>query len=640
MLSPVDCSCLESSIIMDYPNDHYTNGTSSMRCSTIVAMNSQNNVPNVVGIMSEDIKRENFETSNNVYIDTDEKPVVTMIQFEQDAPEAKTFICDVCNAVFCHSSSIKEHMLQHKRSRPQHCSKCDQYFVQGNNFSAHKQQHELENTVQCPVCSKRYKSVDRLTTHMKMHENNESYECGICCKLFGQTSSLVKHMENHTSKPLYQCDICLERVNTLNALEYHKKKVHYIYDVDMYPYKCSICEFGFKKRSELTEHDWETHFSSEKMANLSPKWRNVQYEEPAINEDHHVTQDASSVLGIQESMDICTSGNEIHICNESMNNYMINNDADIVSNEIATKNNEELKETGVKLSEGIVKSRCQDDTSVVDNVGVIGHESFIIVTEYKNNAKSGQGPTVPVIAHCSKDIKTYEEDSVSRESIAHFAGTDMDPDVDMGTQECESGETNGLKKYECDLCSLQLEGSDAAERHMLEHNKLLPHYCRRCDLYFVLARNMKTHMSQHEADDPLLCQLCNEIFYTAEGLNSHSLTHVENYPYQCDICQRGFQIRSAYDLHIRFHSNTVFQCSVCNKDFAYKQQLESHKRKEHFIYDKSFRFGCDLCKMKFKTKKTLRDHKRYVHKIPWEHLVGSKGVKHYFKHRRDRSKFV
>ena len=609
----------------------------------------------------------------DVYTDIDEKPIVLMTHVEQqETIETKQYSCDVCDEVLCHSSGIKEHMLQHKRSRPLHCRRCDQYFVLGESFRAHKQKHELEDSVQCPVCNKRYKSVDGLTTHIKLHEKpEESYECGICCKIFGQPTMLVKHMESHTVAPLYKCDICFERVSTLNDLEFHKKKIHRIYDADIYPYKCTICDLSFKKRSALTDHDWVTHFSSRKMSKVSKKWRSVKYKAPSLNSNDREVSNSHSLPEIKKSMDVCSNVDETQSSNESMNKCeTINIHSANIPNDINTNKKLSMgdsKQSSEKRSERMDENEGQDeidsdficsamDKTVVDLKGsaefcsafsgsVVDKELHsgartVLMSDSRTKGSSDASHTMihTMIPNSIEDDKSKEDKL--RGFIDHYVAGVVGYDDTIEYQDCESEETNESKKYKCDLCSLEFEGSDAVERHMLEHNKMLPHYCRRCDLYFVLARNMKSHLIQHEKEEPLMCQLCNEIFNTTEGLDNHSLTHVENYPYKCGVCQRGFQIKSAYHLHMLFHSNTLFQCSECHKEFARNCDLEIHKRKEHFIYDKKFRFGCDLCKMKFKARTPLYDHKRYIHKIQWEQLVSSKGVKHYFRHRRDRSKFI
>ena len=124
-----------------------------------------------ISMFSKVMGQEISENGGNAYVytDIDEKPVIvkTLIE-DQEETKIKKYICDVCNEVYSHSSGIKEHMCQHKRSRPLHCNRCDQYFVLRDNFSAHKHQHEIEDSILCPVCGKRSKSMGGLAEHMKI----------------------------------------------------------------------------------------------------------------------------------------------------------------------------------------------------------------------------------------------------------------------------------------------------------------------------------------------------------------------------------------------------------------------------------------------------------------------------------------
>ena len=668
--SSFDTNCPESDRLSNCP-ECPINETISNNFIADGRINFQNDQSKEINNLSEVMKGEIPENCDypHVYTDTDENPVLVMTHVERpEETKTKEYKCDVCEAVFCHSSSIKEHMLQHKRSRPLHCSRCDQFFVLGGSLRAHKQQHELEDSVHCPFCSKRCKNVGSLTAHMKSHEKPELYECAICCKSFGQSSGLIKHVQSHTAAPLYECDICHERVSTLKCLEHHKMRVHHIYAITVYPYKCTICDRRFKKRSSLKIHDWKNHSSSGNLSSVRKRWQSVKHVSTTLNlHDHGTLNVLSPVSETQKCIEVSKDDVEARPGDESMNVSYNNPDFqkchDIIRNEPSVK---ESKQSGDKLFESfnanehtvensmssfrtvihdatddlmdtaVEPADDEDEESVTDKTDENGgaNTDLMLVSEVLSNS----GPSRYETPNSIEDHMPDKEDK-----LGNFIDTFV-ADIMGYNDEAYEGEDNGenkeLKSHTCDLCSHEFEGCKAIKEHMLQHNKLTPHYCTRCDLYFVLARNMKAHLNQHEIEDPLVCQLCNEVFHTPEGLNSHSLTHVEYFPYKCGVCQRGFQTQNTYDLHMRFHSNTVFECSICHKNFSLKRDLQTHNRQTHFIYeDKKFRFGCNLCEMKFKAKTPLLDHKRYSHNIQWDELVNTKGVKHYWRHRRDKSKF-
>ena len=607
-----------------------------------------------INAFSKLMHQEISENGDNaeVYTDTDEKPVITKTYTEQqEETKTKQYICDVCKEVLCNSSNIKEHMRQHKRSRPLHCSRCDQYFVLADNFRAHKKQHEIDDSIPCPECGKRLKSVYSLTTHMKQHEHNEAFECGICCKSFNNATVLVGHMESHSSSPIYTCNICQAGARSQKLLDYHQMKLHNIYNTVIYRFSCKICDTRFKSKSGLYTHKKKhstssIKFLSEKVEQLSSKQDNGEPSERTV-----------TVSEVEDNMDVSE-------------NITAQVKVKSLTNDVQYSNHQDFQ---CLPDEMVAETDRADDLSThVDVIKIVRNSSVINNTEQsleknKNRvdsvsdiAEENSDNSIEMISECEIADDTSNSHSETPTSIDNanvHKGDELRKFIDrfvadtMGYSDKEEDNmeyndkdieeniegNDESKHYKCDLCSHEFEGRETIKAHMLQHNNLKPHYCTRCDLYFVLARNMRSHLVKHEEEDPLVCQLCNELFQTIEGLKNHNMTHQEYFPYKCSICNRGFQTQVTLNMHLRFHTKSAseIECSICLDTFPSKVLLKSHMRKIHFIYDKGkgYIIGCNLCQMKFKSADGLWRHKRYSHNIPWSELL-SKNQRRKYKQAR------
>ena len=650
-----------------YPQSKYQRSSinetiSNMSVIGESAMNFINDQLHEADTLAETMGPEMSENGDNpyVYTDTDEKPAI--VQIEETKPE---YNCDVCEAVFNDSSSIKEHMREHKRSRPLHCRRCDQYFVLGGSFRAHKQQHELEDSVQCPVCGKNLKNGKCLAPHMKQHENPETYECGICCKSFRLATSLIDHMQSHTSKPIYmyKCDICNEGVKSIKYLEWHKMNIHNIYDTNVFRYECSICNKRFKKMSKLTDHDWKYHFSSGKFSNA--RLRYIKKSDRVSTTPNQCDTAAALVSKAQENDNMVQDDMDVHAVIKSVKDISCNN-PDIQTYQNTSHDNGNVNvtnKTDAKLSESLETDGDNvEHSTVIHRIAPVPMTIDVDQIDYKGERYAAKMMEENVYTNANEmtDSDIDSTSVISRSETPNSSADRVPAGKDklrnfldefvaniMGYDDEEPKEDNDvnnvLKSYTCDLCSREFQGRKAIKEHMLQHNNLSAHYCTRCDLYFVLSSNMKAHLSQHEKEDPSydVCKLCNEVFHTPQGLANHNLTHAEYFPFKCDVCQRGFQTQNTYDLHMRFHNNCAYECTICpDVSFASKGNLTRHMQKDHFIYaSKKFRLCCDLCEKKFKTRTAMKNHKRYSHNIQWNDLVAPDRRKYIWNVKKRRSNF-
>ena len=112
--------------------------------------------------------------------------------------------------------------------------------------------------------------------------------------------------------------------------------------------------------------------------------------------------------------------------------------------------------------------------------------------------------------------------------------------------------------YTCRLCNKMCSSQSGLQRHIYDQHKdssAKAYPCDQCDKSYSDRGNLKRH--QREA-------------------------HEGKYKHVCQVCRRGFSNISRLRGHLVSHGGEPeYNCDRCFKKFRYKEQLQSHKVKEH-----------------------------------------------------------
>ncbi|KAG4080280.1 hypothetical protein HA402_010772 [Bradysia odoriphaga] len=164
---------------------------------------------------------------------------------------------------------------------------------------------------------------------------------------------------------------------------------------------------------------------------------------------------------------------------------------------------------------------------------------------------------------------------------------------------------NGERPYLCSICGKGFSQSTNLNQHVMRHNKTKPYSCPVCSYSFVSKGELDAHSRKHSGLHPFVCELCGSSFTTSSSLVKHNRIHTGERPYACEYCPMRFAALGTLKNHTRTHSGArPFACGICGRTFSQRSDCLSHQ--ETHTADKSF--FCQQCYKSFHKKSGLRNH--------------------------------
>ncbi|OCT62771.1 zinc finger protein 335 [Xenopus laevis] len=189
--------------------------------------------------------------------------------------DPQAFRCQQCNYQCRRWSSLKEHMYNHKGSKPFKCEECEYTSVYKKDVVRHSAVHRddrkkksektsIPASYPCPVCGRIYTMQKRLTQHMKIHSAEKPHMCDKCGKAFKKRYTFKMHLLTHlqcVGKSRYKCEfceyICGDRKQLLN---------HQLTHMNDKPFKCSQCKYHTYRQDFLLSHMATKHAGGKPFA--------------------------------------------------------------------------------------------------------------------------------------------------------------------------------------------------------------------------------------------------------------------------------------------------------------------------------------------------------------------------------------
>ena len=174
-------------------------------------------------------------------------------QCHPERPEP--FQCQVCKGYYKTRISLKHHMQsQHSENRRSHpCKFCGAEFTEQRSLKEHINcTHETTEVFTCEVCHKTFLTRGRLRRHMYIHGEFRLF-CKYCGKGFHLKDNMNKHIElihEKKNQHRYKCEFCSKAFNVKGNLMQHVNGVH----LKTMPYRCPICDMGWRKKSAMLQH--------------------------------------------------------------------------------------------------------------------------------------------------------------------------------------------------------------------------------------------------------------------------------------------------------------------------------------------------------------------------------------------------
>lgn len=199
----------------------------------------------------------------------------------------KPYECDVCQARFTQSNSLKAHKLIHSvGDKPVfHCELCPTTCGRKTDLRIHVQKlHTAEKPLKCKRCGNSFpdrysykvsrkfikkflrnvltkineQSLDTSQIHTKTHEGEKCYKCELCPYASISARHLESHMLVHTDQKPFQCTQCDQAFRQKQLLKRHINLYHDPNYVPPTPkektHVCPSCDRQFRHKGNLIRH--------------------------------------------------------------------------------------------------------------------------------------------------------------------------------------------------------------------------------------------------------------------------------------------------------------------------------------------------------------------------------------------------
>ncbi|KAJ8708157.1 hypothetical protein PYW08_010523 [Mythimna loreyi] len=168
-------------------------------------------------------------------------------------------ICDICGKVFTKNSSLRVHLRSHKVKQCPHCFKV---LKSHSHFNLHLKNHNILTKRKrvnkyhcCGNCDYRSLNKNTLEAHInKVHLNIRPFVCEICQKGFYKKSNLTQHFLTHEKIKDKTCEICGNTFVNEKTLAEHLR-LH----SGQKPFKCDKCNAEFVTSGRRLEHMKRKH---------------------------------------------------------------------------------------------------------------------------------------------------------------------------------------------------------------------------------------------------------------------------------------------------------------------------------------------------------------------------------------------
>ncbi len=178
--------------------------------------------------------------------------------------------CDICDASFTSSISLKHHLRQHSKKKGFVCSICNKGFGSSRQLHKHEtskhadakqseggeQERHVENPFKCTICKAAFACEETYQTHVMTHtaektlkiKNDRLYMCSLCGLRFGALPQLQIH-ERKIHENQFKCDLC-----TMSFSKEVKLKGHMMKHTGETQFKCEVCNAAFAHNYSLVQH--------------------------------------------------------------------------------------------------------------------------------------------------------------------------------------------------------------------------------------------------------------------------------------------------------------------------------------------------------------------------------------------------
>ena len=173
--------------------------------------------------------------------------------------EERAFICELCNAQFNFSNSLKVHTNKNHGgsagSNIHTCSICTKEFHSPGGLQRHEKAIHQGIRYPCSICPHEAKVKKELQVHKRRHMGEKQYSCNVCNKMTDCDCNTHKTRNHFSAQENIKCQFCNEEVRK-HSFKQHVKFKHQSSTLDIQ--KCDKCDKGFGSKDRLKNHK-KTH---------------------------------------------------------------------------------------------------------------------------------------------------------------------------------------------------------------------------------------------------------------------------------------------------------------------------------------------------------------------------------------------
>ncbi|XP_054719715.1 zinc finger protein 236-like [Uloborus diversus] len=528
---------------------------------------------------------------------------------------SKDFACEHCKKLFSTSGSLKVHLLLHTGAKPFVCNICSKGFRTSGHLNSHVLCHHRDKTARKTKKSKEAKlqsanlnvadvtlqepilitdtglvqAVPKNSTMYSQFIDNEfpnerPYRCDVCQRGFKKSSHLKQHLRSHTGEKPYKCNVCHHAFVSNGVLKTHLKT-----HSGIKAYNCDICDTSFTTNGSLKRH---MCIHSNDRPYMCPYCQKT-FKTSMNCKKHMKTHRYELALGM-------ASGVAVTVISDGVVGLQS-------ENQEATEKGNDLSQVGSQNnSEVVIEGSSQLQTLVTlpqnfaaEDQGVQETESLSQIPQHLSqevfNTQTGMIEQAEIVPHATSFDHT--QGNIFSLSGSDFVGNQLTLQPEIANESLIPSSTSISDSLVPENMSniLQTEEPDMEVNKTVrdmkdsimkklgrEKKTKTVHTCEQCHKTFTKLSYLKQHIMSHTGEKPFRCRKCGRMFGTLRVLNAHIKTHDGSKDFQCPECTLAFTTKRSLVRHMILHDRTFpFHCSYCPEAFPTQSDYQVHMKQYH-----------------------------------------------------------
>ncbi|CAL9705964.1 unnamed protein product [Knipowitschia caucasica] len=545
--------------------------------------------------------------------------------------------CNLCPAVFFHSSGRYRHMKKHKLyertgqnvtyknsikryikrtrgmtnteeksqkdhvnqgERPYKCTQCGKGFKSNIILLQHKVTHQRK--VQCTVCKKILPTIGDLIEHRKSHINKGLLQCPDCPMTFTFPVFLLRHVKTHLknqnkllqeeekkSVPVdpqphcegkHSCPLCNQVFDQAQLLSRH----YLTHDV-RHGADCPFCRRNFTTRRNLARH-MARHMTGKRFL-CKCGTRFFQVEKLKLH---------------RETCSLVGPSCRCRYCSRPFL-YQVHLDKHHIAHQKKTLTKCPTCKFYYGFSKIFQHKRICTGAEITDSSAQSqkpDQQTILNVSSKENPYKCPHCPETYKypslynrhVARRHKDVETHAcilcgQNFPSRLLCSqHEASCEGLLGRDKSMKRTEMHSQRHTSEFKCKFCNKSFAKSRNLRCHILTHNEAKPYRCKVCDSCFSRYDHLKVHMGRCKGKLHMRPQICIpkiSLALVGTGWKKALLrTNVERgQAFECRICGRRYTTKTKLNWHnSMMHTKKQFKCTRCCSYFSNEKTHQNHLR--------------------------------------------------------------